>query len=145
MLEEYWKSIGGKPAVGAKSEKSKKRGRQSSQGAKPDTSKRPKMSKSKGRKSNGTMEQDASPTPLAGYTEEGDDAWRAPAPKDDAWDPLVQSVDTVVRENADGELWGYLIWNEKNADGRFYRSKAKLPTIYRACPQRVCRSIRKFL
>lgn len=137
ILEEYWKSIGGKPVAGAaKPDQNKKRGRQSTGSAKPDTSKRPKMSKSK-RKSNGAMEQDTSPAPLTGYTEEGDDAWRAPTPKDGAWDPLVQSVDTVVRENADGELWGYLIWNEKNDDGRFYRSKAKLPTIYRACPQRV--------
>lgn len=142
ILEEYWKSIGGKPVAGAaNAEKSKKRGRQSTQGAKPDTSKRPKMSKSKGRKSNGAIDQDTSPAPLTGYTEEGDDAWRAPPPKDGAWDPLVQSVDTVVRENADGELWGYLIWNEKNGDGRFYRSKAKLPTIYRACPQRVRRDL----
>lgn len=99
------------------------------------------MEKSKSkRKSNGAMDQDTSPTPLTGYTEEGDDDWKAPTPKDGAWDPLVQSVDTVVKENADNELWGYLIWNEKNEDGRFYRSKAKLSTIYRACPQRVFRA-----
>ena len=96
------------------------------------------MSKKSSRKSNGALDQDTEPTPLIGFTDVGDDEWKPPNPKDGAWDCLVQSVDTVVRENTDGELWGYLIWNEKNEDGRFYRSKAKLPTIYRACPQRVC-------
>ena len=103
---------------------------------KADTSKRPKMSKG-GRKSNGVLEQDTTPTPLPGYSEEGEDDWKPPPPNKDAWDSKVQSVDTVIRENSDGELWGYLIWNEKNPDGRFYRTKANLPTIYRAAPQRV--------
>ncbi|KAK4692578.1 hypothetical protein P7C71_g4659, partial [Lecanoromycetidae sp. Uapishka_2] len=147
ILEEYWKSVGGKPVPGKdKSEKPKKRARQSSSSAKPDNSKRPKTEKSKSkRKSNGAMEHDTSPAPLTGYTEEGDDDWKAPTPKDGAWDPLVQSVDTVVKENDGSELWGYLIWNEKNADGRFYRSKAKLPTIYRACPQRMLHFYEKHL
>lgn len=135
MLEAYWESVGGKPVAGQK--RTKKRGRQSSSSAKPETAKKPKTGK-KGRQSNGALEQDTTPTPLAGYTEEGEDDWKPPPANKDAWDDKVQCVDTVVRENADGELWGYLIWNEKNADGRFYRTKANLPTIYRAAPQRVC-------
>ena len=94
------------------------------------------MSKDSG-KSYDTLEQDTTPTPLPGYTEEGEDDWKPPPANKDAWDSKVQCVDTVIRENSDGELWGYLIWNEKNADGRFYRTKANLPTIYRAAPQRV--------
>ena len=135
MLEAYWEKIGGKPVAGQK--RTKKRGRQSSSSAKPETAKKPKTGK-KGRKSNGALEQDTTPPPLAGYTEEGEDGWKPPPANKDAWDDKVQCVDTVVRENTDGELWGYLIWNEKNADGRFYRTKANLPTIYRAAPQRVC-------
>lgn len=141
ILEEYWKSRGGRPASDQKPPP-KKRGRQSTGGKKPDTQKKPKISKPSrksggGRKSNGAIEQDTSPIPLIGYTDEGDDDWHPPPPKDGAWDPLVQSVDTVTRENSDGELWGWVIFNEKNEDGRFYRRKAKLPVIYRACPQRV--------
>ena len=83
------------------------------------------------------MDQDIEPGPSVGLTEVGGDDWKPPLAKDGSWDPLVQSIDTVVRENADGELWGYIIWNEKNEDGRFYRSRAKLPVIYKACPQRV--------
>ncbi len=135
----------GKP-VPAEPKSTKKRGRQSTGGGgkQPDTSKRPKMSR-KGRKSNGGLEQDTTPTPLIGYTDAGDDDWKPPAPTAGAWDPLVQSVDTVVRENSDGELWGFVIWNDKNEDGRFYRSKAKLPVIYKACPQRMLHFYEKHL
>lgn len=152
VLEAYWKSIGGKPVPDEPKSVTKKRGRQSTGGKKPDQAKRPKMSKTssgkgRGRKSGGVSEpeQDGSPVPLMGYTDEGDDDWKAPPAKDGAWDPLVQAVDTVTRENADGELWGYLIWNAKNEDGRFYRSKAKLPVIYRACPQRMLHFYEKHL
>ena len=138
VLEAYWASIGGKPVPGSQ-KPSKKRGRQSGASNKgtPDTSKRSRMTKG-GRKSNGAMEQDIEPGGLIGFTEVGEDNWKPPPAKDGSWDPLVQSIDTVVRENSDGELWAYLIWNEKNDEGRFYRSKAKLPIIYKACPQRVC-------
>ena len=139
ILEEYWAKIGGKPEPG-ETKAAKKRGRQStgSQKATPDTtgSKRPRTSKP-GRKSNGAMQQDVDNGNLIGFTEVGEDNWKPPAAKPGSWDPLVQSIDTVVRESSDGELWAYLIWNEKNDKGRFYRSKAVLPTIYKACPQRV--------
>ena len=152
-MEEYWKSIGGKP-IADQPKSTKKRGRQSEAGKKPDTAKRPKMSKTgsaskgKDRKSNGAptdFEQDGSPVPPSGWTDEGDDEWKAPPAKDGAWDPLVQTVETVQRESADGELWGFLIWNAKNEDGRFYRSKAKLAVIYRACPQRMLHFYEKHL
>ena len=155
VLEDYWKGIGGKPIADQPKSSTKKRGRQSTGENKPDTAKRPKMTKTnrtssgkgKGRKSNGAVdfEQDVSPIPQIGYTDEGDDEWKAPPAKDGAWDPLVQSIDTVTRENSDGELWGYLIWHAKNEDGRFYRSKAKLPVIYRACPQRMLHFYEKHL
>lgn len=144
VLEAYWKSIGGKPTPGAP-KSAKKRGRQSTDAKQTETAKRPKTTSRKGRKSNGAVEQDTSPTPLMGYTDAGDDDWKPPPAKEGAWDPLVQAVDTVVREDKDGELWGYLIWNYKNEDGRFYRSKANLPTIYRACPQRMLHFYEKHL
>ncbi|KAL9130847.1 MAG: hypothetical protein Q9217_001048 [Psora testacea] len=145
ILKAYWASIGGKPVPGAP-KSSKKRGRQSGASAKstPVTTKRPRMSKG-GRKSNGAIEQDIEPGSLVGFTEVGEDNWKPPPAKDGSWDALVQSIDTVVRENADGELWAYLIWNEKNEEGRFYRSKAKLPVIYKACPQRMLHFYEKHL
>ena len=132
ILESYWKKIGGKPTVPTKI--SKKRSRQSLSGnGASDTPKKQK----RGRKSNQTtMSQDQTPEPPAGFTQVGDDDWKPPPPDKDAWDPLVQAIDTIERDEQQ-ELWAYLVWNDKNADGRFYRSKARVPACNQACPQRV--------
>lgn len=112
---------------------SKKRSRQSLGGnGSTDTPKKQK----RGRKSTQTLSLDQTPEPPAGITQVGDDDWEPPPPNKDAWDPLVQSIDTIERDD-DGELWAYLLWNDKNGDGRFYRSKARVPTCNQACPQRV--------
>ena len=146
-MEEYWKALpNGKP-VAAPPKSVKKRGRASS-GSKKEVTKRPRNSKSgarNGRKSNGALDQDTTPTPLDGFTEVGDDDWKPPPANDNAWDPIVQSVETVMRENNDGDLWGYVIWNNKNEGGRYYRSKAKLSVLYRACPQRMLHFYEKHL
>lgn len=146
MVEEYWKTVPGGRTDPNEPKSTKKRARQSTGGSvkQSEPTKRPKTGR-KGRKSNGELEQDTTPTPLIGYTDAGDDDWKPPNPTPGAWDPLVQSVDTVVRENNDGELWGYVIWNDKNEDGRVYRSKAKLPVIYKACPQRMLHFYEKHL
>ncbi|KAL6714475.1 hypothetical protein ACLMJK_007899 [Lecanora helva] len=144
LLEAYWKSIGGKPTPAAP-KSAKKRGRQSTEAKKEDNTKRQKTTAKRGRKSNGALEQDRTPTPLIGYTEVGDDDWKPPPANEGAWDPLVQSVDTVMREGEYGSLWGYVIWNHKNEDGRFYRSKAKITSLYRACPQRMLHFYEKHL
>lgn len=132
VLEAYWKKIGGKPTTSSKV--SKKRSRQSLSGN--GSTNRNKKQK-QGRKSTQTLSLDQTPEPPAGFTQVGDDDWEPPAPNKDAWDPLVQSIDTIERDD-DGELWAYLLWNDKNGDGRFYRSKARVPTCNQACPQRVC-------
>ncbi|KAG8532716.1 uncharacterized protein KY384_002593 [Bacidia gigantensis] len=137
ILKEYWHAAGGRPDPDAPKQ-TKKRGRQSNASTKAtgNSAKKPRTSKG-GRKSNGALEQDVDHGGLIGFTEVGEDDWKPPTAKEGSWDALVQSVDTVIREAADGELWGYLIWNEKNDDGRLYRSRAKLPIIYKACPQRL--------
>lgn len=129
--------IGGKPLPGQDEKYTKKRGRQSTGAAKEGATKRQRTGKG-AQKSNGAVEQDVDPGPMYGHTEVEDDSpWKPPPAKDGSWDPLVQSVDTVIRDNTDGELWGYLLWKEMSEEGRFYRSKARLETIYKACPQRV--------
>lgn len=97
----------------------------------------PKKQK-KGRKSIAPEEDDIPNTPeFRGYTDIGQDDWKPPAPKPGEWDKALQKVDTIEQDDA-GERWAYLCWNEKDPDGRFYRSKAKLPTVYKAAPQEVC-------
>ena len=112
----------------------KKRSRQStSGGATPDTSstKLPK----RGRKSDAEMSM--KPTDPAG-TEDVDEDWRAPKLESGSWEKHVQAIETIERDG-DDVLWAFLVWNDKNDDGRFYRSKARLTACYDGCPQKVCR------
>lgn len=138
ILEAYWAKLGGKPVKEVKSA-TKKRGRQSTGGASEATPSAKKQKKA-GRKSKGASaeaDNEGTPEPPAGFTEVGEDDWEPPKPLDRAWDPAVQSVDTIEKDDA-GELWAYLLWSDKNEDGRFYRSKARLAVCNKACPQRVC-------
>lgn len=80
---------------------------------------------------------DKTPEPVPGYIEVGTDDWIPPKPTAGAWDKHIQAVDTIEKDDA-GKLWAYLLWTQQNADGYFYRNKAKLETCYVACPQRVC-------
>lgn len=134
ILEAYWVTLGGKPTKETKPA-TKKRGRQST-GAASEGNSSAKRQKKPGRKSKGAS-ADGSTEPPAGFTEVGEDEWEPPKPLDRAWDSAVQSVDTIEKDDH-GELWAYLLWNDKNEDGRFYRSKARLAVCNKACPQRVC-------
>ncbi|KAI4247435.1 MAG: hypothetical protein L6R40_001383 [Gallowayella cf. fulva] len=137
VLEAYWESIGGKPVPTPKQPKStgKKRGRQSTGSTKP--AKKPKKA---GRKSASAAQDydddEGSPDGPVGFTNVNSDTWIPPKPDDNAWDPLVMNVDTIEKDDK-GELWAYLVWNEKNDDDRFNRSKARLATCNKACPQRM--------
>ncbi|KAL8722285.1 MAG: hypothetical protein Q9225_001189 [Loekoesia sp. 1 TL-2023] len=131
ILEAYWAKIGGKP-VPAPKPAPKKRGRQST-GSQVEPAKKQK----KGRKSTSAIpDPDATPEPPVGFTDVNPDTWKPPPPNDNAWDPLIMNVDTIEKDN-NGDLWAYLVWNEKNDDGRFNRSKARLETCKKACPQKM--------
>ncbi|KAL8715938.1 MAG: hypothetical protein Q9220_000605, partial [cf. Caloplaca sp. 1 TL-2023] len=139
ILETYWRTIGGKPVPSSsKPPKSstKKRGRQSTGSTPAEPAKKQQK---RGRKSAAAQDQDNDATPepgAVGYTDVNPDSWKPPAPNDNAWDPLVMNVDTIEKDDKE-QLWAYLVWNEKNDDGRFNRSKAKLATCNKACPQRM--------
>lgn len=164
VLEAYWKKIGGKPVRAPKAaatvSASKKRGRASTTSeTKATPRKEPKERKdpapkrqrqSLGRAPKEDKEEkvevgqaseeagdDKTPEPVPGYIEVGTDDWRPPKPTAGAWDKHIQAVDTIEKDDA-GKLWAYLLWTQQNADGYFYRNKAKLETCYVACPQRVC-------
>lgn len=130
ILEEYWNGIGGKPVPGS-TKQTKKRNRQSTGKTTVEPSKRAR----KGRKS-AAADSDATPEPPVGYSDVNPDTWKPPAPNDGAWDKKVQAVDTIEKDDK-GELWAYLVWNDQNDDGRFNRSKARLATCNKACPQKM--------
>lgn len=165
VLEAYWKKLGGKPVRAPKAaatvSTSKKRGRASTTGeAKVTPRKEPKERKTPvpkrqrqslarttkedkeekvevGQAAIDQAEEDKTPEPVPGYIEVGTDDWRPPKPTAGAWDKHIQAVDTIEKDDT-GKLWAYLLWTQQNADGYFYRNKAKLETCYVACPQRVC-------
>ncbi|KAL8679692.1 MAG: hypothetical protein Q9186_004054 [Xanthomendoza sp. 1 TL-2023] len=141
ILEAYWTKIGGKPLPMALQPKStgKKRGRQSTGTIQPS-----KKAKKAGRKSASAAQDDDdnTPEPPVGYVDVNPDIWKPPPPNDNAWDPLIMNVDTIEKDDK-GELWAYLVWNEKNNDDRFNRSKAKLATCNKACPQKMLRFYEK--
>ncbi|KAL9613367.1 MAG: hypothetical protein Q9167_002070 [Letrouitia subvulpina] len=130
ILEEYWNSIGGKPVPGS-TKQTKKRNRQSTGKTTAEPAKRAR----KGRKS-AAADSDATSEPPVGYSDVNPDTWKPPAPLDGAWDKKVQAVDTIEKDDK-GELWAYLVWNDQNDDGRFNRSKARLATCNKACPQKM--------
>ncbi|KAL8740143.1 MAG: hypothetical protein Q9190_007124 [Brigantiaea leucoxantha] len=112
--------------------KTKKRSRQSTGSAAAEP-----IKKRKGRKSAAAAESsDATAEPPVGFTDVDLDIWKPPAPNKDAWEEKVQAVDTI-EQDINGELWVYLVWNQKNEDGRCNRSKARLTTCKKACPQKM--------
>lgn len=145
ILEAYWEKLGGKPVPADAKPASKKRGRQSAGGSgTPDSTAIKKQKKSVGRKSkdggasiSNFQEEDTTPDVPYGFTEVGADNWKVPKIANGAWDQAVHAVDTIEKDDQ-GELWAYLVWNDQNEDGRYYRSKAKLATCNKCCPQRVC-------
>ncbi|KAG7006244.1 hypothetical protein G7Y79_00015g038340 [Physcia stellaris] len=144
LLEAYWETIGGRPegaeAKGKKGGKgraslSKKRSKADLQESESPAPKKQK----RGRKSIAQEEDENPDTPeFRGYVDSGHDDWKPPKPKAGEWDKVLQKVDTIEQDDAN-ERWAYLCWNDKNSDGRFYRSKAKLPTVYTAAPQAMLR------
>ena len=144
LLQEYWNKIGGEP--GAKG--GKKRGRKSvtkSEIDAPNTSdtpekalKKPKTSASTttrgrpGRKKKEEIEVEEDEDPVIA------DKWNPPPVTPGAWENDVMSIETI--EGIGDEKFAYLIWAAKDDKGSWYTSKAKLSTVYIACPQRVCRS-----
>ncbi|KAI4117822.1 MAG: hypothetical protein LQ345_002008 [Seirophora villosa] len=136
ILEVYWQDIGGKPEPSFKGNKpaGKKRGRQST-GNQPEAAKKKQK---RGRKSTSNVQDkdDANDEFPPGFTDVDPESWKPPAPEDNAWEDLVMQVDTIEKDN-DDMLWAYLVWNEKNDDGRFNRTKARLATCNRACPQKM--------
>ena len=63
------------------------------------------------------------------------DAWMPPPVTPGAWENDVMSIETI--EGIGDEKYAYLVWAAKDDKGSWHTSKAKLSTVYIACPQRV--------
>ena len=139
LLQEYWNKIGGEP--GAKG--GKKRGRKSitkSEADGADTSDTTEVAKKQktsttstrgrpGRKKKEEVEVEDDDDPVIA------DKWNPPPVTPGAWENDVLSIETI--EGIGEEKFAYLIWAAKDEKGSWHTSKAKLSTVYIACPQRV--------
>jgi len=135
LLEEYWTKLGGKPtAVGKKSHK--KRGRQSTGGTPDSTAKKQKQAQVT--KVEGRRKRQATPDLLANANDDDEDGdWKPPKGQ---WEDLIQTVETIEKDNA-GKLWAFVLWNEKGRNGRFRRSRHPLDeggnSVYARCPRKM--------
>ena len=138
LLQEYWESIGGEPKPPKK--EGKKRGRisiaKSDSISTPDKSaKKPKTETSEGKKSGrGRKKKEVAAS-------DGDepiiaDDWKPPLAIPGAWEDEVINIETIEGNDND-EKYAYLQWAAQDEKGKWRQSKAKLSTVYVACPQRV--------
>ena len=129
ILEEYWKSIGGEPIPGVpKQSASKKRGRTSTantEGGTPAKDPAPKKQK-RGRKRRDELPDD----PIIA------DDWTPPPATPGAWENEVVAIETIEGSEGD-EKYAWLRWTSKDENDKWRGSKAKLSTVYIACPQRM--------
>ena len=145
LLQEYWEAIGGEPQPAQKG--AKKRGRtsiaKSESISTPDQPlKKLKAETSTGKKSGRgrrkkeVLGSDADEPMIA-------DDWKPPAATPGAWEDEVLNIETI-EGNDDDEKYAYLQWAAQDEKGKWRQSKAKLSTVYIACPQRVCLQITPF-
>lgn len=140
LLQGYWESIGGRPVANAV--KPKKRGRQSL--SKNDThDKAPKKQKTeaaatlpdRGGSKRGRKKKEKAEDALDRDMTFADD-WSPPDPTPGAWEKDVIEIETI--EGSDGpEKYAYLVWAAKDENNKWRQTKAKLSTVYIACPQRM--------
>ena len=130
-LEEYWKKIGGEPKRSEKG--AKKRPRLSTTTSTPEkTPKKPKRQPSKRELKIRAEAEDGHPAGVAN----ADDDWIQPSPENGGWEDQVQAIETLEKDE-NKTLWAFVVWNATNKDGSFYRTKAKLQTVYEGCPQKM--------
>ena len=130
-LEDYWEKIGGEPKAQDKSKK--KRSRYSNVTATPDKSaKKQKCQSTKREIKMKAQDDNGHPAGVA----KPDDDWIQPSPDNGGWEDQVQVIETLEKDESQ-KLWAFIVWNAKNKDGCFYRTKAKLSAVYEGCPQKM--------
>lgn len=122
VLTEYYKRIGGRPKTpAAKPGPGRKR---KSMGETNSTSASASAESKKRRRS--TKAED--PVPKTEPDEDEEGTW---VPKGHNWDTELDSVDTIIRDQDDGALYAFLLWN----NGK--RSRVSIESCYEKCPRKV--------
>lgn len=118
-MQEYFKTIGGRPEKPAKKRKSTGRPSKSAEDEKPEPKKRRRSRAADDETDAGEVKKEEKPEKEGKVPE-----W---LPKSKSWENEVKAVDTIIRES-DG-LVAYLHWkNDK-------KSKVSIETCYDKCPR----------
>lgn len=141
MLDTYYKKIGGRPEKpaekGAKGPGRKRKSmaeKKETPAAATTETKRRRQSAPK----NETKEDSKADTYTPAESEEDDEPsdW---VPKSQNWDREVQSVDTIIRDANDQELYALLLWT----NGK--RSRIHIQSCYERCPMKMLKFYEKHL
>ena len=153
ILKEYWASIGGEP-IQAKSAK-----RQRSSANLKDETPEPGKKARLARKSESDLKSAANGSDSAARRKSAGgrgrpkkaadnqddihntgiaDKWELPEPTPGAWENDVNSIETIEADDS-GVKFAMLKWTAKDEQGRWRSVRAKLSTVYIACPQQMLR------
>lgn len=140
VLEAYFKKIGGRPEPPEKGAKGSGRKRKSMAEKKErpaSTTTETKRRRHQSAPKNETKEdtQAAGNTP----TESENDELSEWVPRSQNWDQEVQSVDTIIRDANDQELYALLLWT----NGK--RSRIHIQSCYERCPMKMLKFYEKHL
>ena len=158
ILKEYWASIGGEPTPTTKPPK-RPRSSTNAKTETPEPSKKPKLGRKsesdlrgaaangsdslarrkstgggRGRPKKASSQDDVNSLHDTGIA----DKWELPEPTPGAWENDVNSIETIEADDS-GVKYAMLRWTAKDEHGRWRSVRAKLSTVYIACPQQMLR------
>ncbi|KAJ5595106.1 uncharacterized protein N7459_001314 [Penicillium hispanicum] len=136
VLAQYYKKIGGRPKKPApKAGPGRKRKSMGSAKDSPAPADKTKPTEPKRRRR--STKAETAPSETTAGSENGDETnW---LPKGKNWDKEVSSVDTIIRDQDNGGLYAFLLWN----NGK--RSRVAIESCYEKCPMQMLKFYEKHL
>jgi len=139
ILNAYYKKIGGRPEKHTKAAKGPGRKRKSMTEKKEPPA--PAATETKRRRQSAPKAEGKKDTKAEGKTsaESDDDEPSDWVPKSKDWEKEVKSVDTIIRDPSDQQLYALLLWN----NGK--RSRISIKSCYDNCPLKMLKFYEKHL
>ncbi|KAJ5168674.1 uncharacterized protein N7482_004268 [Penicillium canariense] len=127
-LQEYYKSIGGRPKNPPKAAPKAGPGRKRKSLGETKANSTPESTEPKRRRKSEALTSEEPPAETAAESEEDDLSW---TPKSKDWDNQIDKIDTIIRDQESGNLFAFLLWN----NGR--RSRVAISLCYDRCPRKM--------
>lgn len=138
ILNTYYKKIGGRPTKPEKPAKGPGRKRKSMAEKKETPATKPAETK---RRRQSAPKQEANDKKTDGNTpeESEEDEPSDWVPEGANWEKEVKSVDTIIRDSKDKQLYALLLWNNDK------RSRIHVQSCYEKCPMKMLKFYEKHL